>query len=113
MEPEDPTIRLFERFVASAFMRVAVYLAILLGLFLLADATRDEYLGVTSGRRGKLKSTETIRRADDPAGFRQLMARQWFRGSMVLFISGVLLGFHRRAERLDPMAPDVPKPSNA
>ena len=88
-------------------MRVVAYILIVIGLIFLVDAAYDEYRGVAAahspGRGGRLY---VINRADDPNQFRNLMAYQWLRGPLALFGGFIILGFCRRADRLDPFSPD-------
>jgi len=88
-------------------VRVFAYLLILVGFVFLADAAYDEHGGVADVLSpGRGSQHHVIARADDPDQFRNLMAYQWLHGPLFLFAGFIILGFCRRANRLDPFSPD-------
>ena len=89
-------------------MRVFAYVLIFIGCLFLADAAFDEYRGVAAALSpGRGSQSHIINRADDPDQFRNLMAYQWLRGPLVFFGGFIILGFCRRASRIDPFSPDA------
>ena len=88
-------------------MRALAYLLVLLGCIFIADATYDEQQrGVANAVSPRGGRHYVISRADDPEQFRNLMAYQWLRGPLFLCGGFIILGFCRRADRLDPFSPD-------
>jgi hypothetical protein len=88
-------------------MRFIAYLLIFVGLIYLADATYDQYRGIASVRSPSRAATRNIAsRAEKPKEFRNLMAYQWTRGSLILLAGIIILEICRHSDRHDPLSPD-------
>lgn len=84
------------------------YVIILIGLCLFGDAVHDQHRGIASAATpgGGPGLPNTAKFSEDPQGFHNLMLYQWIRASLVLGSGFILIGFCRRADRLDPFSPD-------
>ena len=88
-------------------MRSVAYIMIALGIYLLGDAAYDERRGIAEARSPSRNSRpNVVKRAEDPEEFRNLMQYQWLRAPLILCAGFIILGICRRADRLDPFAPD-------
>jgi hypothetical protein len=88
-------------------MRWLAYILIVIGLIFVADAAYDEHRGVADALSpGRGSRRHIVACSDDPEQFRNLMTYQWVRGPLFLVGGFIILGFCRRADRLDPFSPD-------
>ena len=85
-------------------MRKVGALVILWSLYLFADAAYDDHRGIAEVIPPNRDMVRVASRWEDPKMYQGLMAYQWSRASLALFIGFVLLRLHRGQERVDPLS---------
>jgi len=94
-------------------MRILSYALIAIGILLLASASYDEFLGVTSApsRFGSRHSMVTsglshdiLTKKDRPEDFHNAMVYHWFYASMLLFGGFILFMIDKGQDSVDPMS---------
>lgn len=94
-------------------MRIVPCLFIVLGLWLLATAVRDQYRGVTEDlsftgidEAPVGASGPPILRSSDPELFRHAMEFNWFLACFLVLAGVFMYRLVRREDHLDPSSPD-------
>lgn len=88
-------------------MKPLAFLLILSGLVLLGLSAYDEHREIASAiPPGRDAIRITIKKADDPKQFRNLMTYEWIRGFLTVGAGAILMSFCNRADKLDPFSPD-------
>lgn len=91
-------------------MRIASYILIAAGTFLLASAAYDEHRGSTrspTSRYNRISYTITIN--SKPEEFHNAMTYHWFYASMLLGAGFIVYMIDKGLDRVDPMSPDADK----
>src|SRR5271168_4368217 len=89
-------------------MKPAAYAIILVGLIFLALSAYDEHRQIASvvNPIGYYPARLTVKKADNPKQYRDLMTYEWLDVIGALGAGIILLCMCRRADKLDPLSPD-------
>jgi hypothetical protein len=87
-------------------VRIAAYIFLAFGIFLLASAGYDQFRGSTRVSSGRYTRHYTVTREASPEKFHDAMTYHWAFGALLLVGGVVIYSIDKRQEESDPLSPD-------